>query len=205
MFTKGETVSWLIAGLGNPGRKYMQTRHNVGFMAVEKICDYHRITLDRNMFKNRYGIGLINGARSVLAQPMDFMNRSGPPVNQIARYFKIDTANILIIHDDMDIDTGRIKIKVKGGHGGHKGVRSVIDALGTDAFNRVRIGIGRPSVPGEASKINRATDDPDVTDYVLGKFSKAEQKQYDEVLETVREAVETLLDKGATAAMNRFN
>jgi peptidyl-tRNA hydrolase, PTH1 family len=197
--------AWLIAGLGNPGKKYMQTRHNIGFMAIDRLGECHNIDLDRNMFKNRFGSGAINDVKALLAQPMDFMNRSGPPVNQLARYFKIDTARILIIHDDMDIDTGKIKIKVKGGHGGHKGVQSIINALGTNDFTRVRIGIGRPYPADEKRDIHRPKDDTDVTNYVLGKFSKQEEQNYEKVLETVREAVETVLERGAAAAMNTFN
>lgn len=197
--------TWLIAGLGNPGRKYTETRHNIGFMAVEKVCEYHQVPLNRSMFKARFGSGFINSRKVLMVQPMDYMNRSGPPVSQLARYFNIGTANILIIHDDMDIDTEKIKIKVKGGHGGHKGVRSIMEALQTDAFIRIRIGIGRPYNPEESSNVYRSKTDPEVTDYVLGRFSEQEKKHYESVLETVREAVETVLDKGAAAAMNRFN
>ncbi len=193
---------WLIAGLGNPGRKYQQTRHNVGFMAIDRLGAHHDIGLKRTMFKNRYGRGFINNVGTVLAQPMDFMNRSGPPVYQLARYFGIGSAHILIIHDDMDIDIGRIKIKVKGGHGGHKGVRSIIDALGTNDFTRVRIGIGRPEAFTETPETH---DSPDAADYVLGKFSKREMQHYEEIFETVREAVSTVLEKGQAAAMNRYN
>lgn len=201
--TGGDT--WLIAGLGNPGKKYMQTRHNIGFMAIDRLGECHNIALDRSMFKNRFGSGSIYEVKALLAQPMDFMNRSGPPVNQLARYFKIDAARILIIHDDMDIDTGKIKIKVKGGHGGHKGVQSIINALGTNDFTRVRIGIGRPSPADEIRETRRPKDDMDVTNYVLGKFSKQEKQTYEKILETVREAVETVLEKGAAAAMNTYN
>ncbi len=193
---------WLIAGLGNPGRKYQQTRHNVGFMAIDTLGVHHDIALNRNMFKNRYGRGFINEVGAILAQPMDYMNRSGPPVYQLSRYFGIRAAHILIIHDDMDIDIGRIKIKAKGGHGGHKGVRSIIDALGTNDFTRVRIGIGRPEALNEASASH---DNPDAADYVLGKFSKREKKYCEEIFETVREAVATVLEKGAAAAMNSYN
>ncbi|MFO8111518.1 MAG: aminoacyl-tRNA hydrolase [Desulfosalsimonadaceae bacterium] len=193
---------WLIAGLGNPGRKYQQTRHNVGFMAIDRIGAHHDIALNRTMFKNRCGRGFINSVGAVLAQPMDFMNRSGPPVYQLARYFGIGPAHILIIHDDMDIDIGRIKIKVKGGHGGHKGVRSIIDALGTNDFTRIRIGIGRPEIFTERSEPH---DSPDAADYVLGKFSKRDMQHYEEIFETVRQAVATVLEKGQEAAMNRYN
>lgn len=203
--------AWLIAGLGNPGRKYQHTRHNIGFMAVDRIGAHHGIALDRNRFKNRFGRGQIGSAGVILAQPMDYMNRSGPPVYQLARYFNIDTANILVIHDDLDLDGQRIKIKTKGGHGGHRGIKSIIQSLGTNEFERIRIGIGRPGPPGspdEASSRHDAKkdcDDPAITAHVLGTFSKKEWQDYDKVLDTVREAVDTILADGIVAAMNRFN
>ncbi len=195
--------TWLIAGLGNPGRNYQKTRHNVGFMAIDELGANHGIALNRSMFKNLYGRGLISGGKVVLAKPMDYMNRSGPPVYQLSRYFDIKAENILIIHDDMDIDIGRIKIKVKGGHGGHKGVRSIIDALGKNEFTRIRIGIGRPEASVDARGGN--DDDPAVTDYVLGQLSKQERHCYESVFDAVRKAVETILEKGTAAAMNSYN
>ncbi len=187
------TDRWLIAGLGNPGKTYAHTRHNIGFMAIDNLSAHYKITLNRNMFKNLMGRGSIDNIATIIAQPMDYMNRSGPPVCQLARYFDIHNENILIIHDDMDLDSGRIKIKAGGGHGGHKGVRSIIDTLGTNEFTRIRIGIGRPS------------NKPDVTDFVLGKISKHEMDHYRKVLETVRCAVETILKRGPSTAMNEYN
>lgn len=191
--------TWLIAGLGNPGRKYANTRHNVGFMAVEKIGAHHGIAISRNMFKNRYGRGHINGKVAILAQPQNYMNRSGPPVYQLARYFGIDTARIVVIHDDMDIDKGRIKIKTKGGHGGHNGIQSIIAALGSKEFIRIRIGIGRPESEGPDAH------GADGSDFVLGKIPKPEQAGYETAFESVREAIEIIMEKGAAAAMNRLH
>lgn len=188
---------WLIAGLGNPGKTYAHTRHNIGFLAVDRLSAHHNITLNRNMFKNRSGRGTINNIAAIIAQPQDYMNRSGLPVSQLARYFNVRTDKIVIIHDDMDIGTGRIKIKTGGGHGGHKGVRSIIETLGTNDFTRIRIGIGRPLAEGRKG--------PDVTDFVLGKISKQELEDYREVLETVREGVEMILERGTLAAMNTYN
>lgn len=183
----------LVVGLGNPGRKYMRTRHNIGFMLIERLSEKFGIPLDLTKFKCRFGQGIYRGTRLFLAQPMDFMNRSGPPVFQLARYFNVSLDNALIIHDDVDIDVGRIKIKAKGGHGGHNGIKSIIDAFGSDSFPRIRIGIGRPEAP------------VDVTDYVLGKFTPDELRKYEPVLENAEDAVETVLDKGTTVAMNQFN
>lgn len=194
---------WLIAGLGNPGRKYAHTRHNIGFMAVEELGAHHGITLNRNMLKNRIGVGRINNVAAILAQPMDYMNRSGPPVFQLARYFNIDNDHIVIIHDDLDIASGSIKIKAKGGHGGHKGVQSIIEALKTDEFTRLRIGIGRPALQGQSAGDNH--NRPDAADYVLGKISQKEMPDYEKVLDTARGAVETILENGTAAAMNRYN
>lgn len=187
------TASRLIAGLGNPGRKYMRTRHNIGFMLIDRLSTNFGIALGQTKFKCLFGQGVYRGTRLFLVQPMDFMNRSGPPVFQLARYFNISLDDVLIIHDDVDLDIGRIKIKAKGGHGGHNGIKSIIDAFGSDNFPRIRIGIGRPEAP------------VDVTDYVLGKLTPEEQQNFQPVLKKAEEAVETVLDKGTTVAMNQFN
>lgn len=185
--------SWLVVGLGNPGRRYMRTRHNLGFIVVDRLGAKYGIEPAESKFNNRFGKGIVNGIRLFLAQPMDYMNRSGPPVYQLARYYSVSIDNILIIHDDIDLEKGRIKIKVKGGHGGHNGIKSIIDAFGTDSFPRIRIGIGRPETP------------MDVTDYVLGKMPDDEMKFFEPVFRTAEDAVETVLVKGTTAAMNQFN
>ncbi|MFP4193337.1 MAG: aminoacyl-tRNA hydrolase [Desulfosalsimonas sp.] len=184
---------WLIAGLGNPGRKYRFTRHNVGFMAAEKVADGCRILIDKKKFKNKYGTGVYGGSKIIVAQPRDYMNRSGPPLCQLSGYFDIPIENILVIHDDIDIEKGKIKIKEKGGHGGHNGVKSIIEAFGSGNFPRLRIGIGRPEPPA------------DVTDYVLGRLTDEEKELFETALSNAEDAVLTMIRNGLNEAMNRFN
>ena len=183
----------LVVGLGNPGREYEKTRHNAGFIAVDNIAQAFSIPLDKRKFNTVFGKGLIEGVDVILAKPMAFMNKSGPPVQNLAGYFKIIYKDMLVIHDDIDLDFGRIKIIEKGGHGGHNGVRSLMDAFGEGDFSRIRIGIGRSG--GGA----------DVTGHVLGKYSADESKVLDQVITRSRNAVVTILCKGIKDGMNRFN
>jgi len=183
----------LVVGLGNPGREYENTRHNSGFMTVDNIAEAFSISLDKRKFNTVFGKGVIEGVDVILAKPMAFMNKSGPPVQNLAGYFKILYRDMLVIHDDIDLDFGRIKIIEKGGHGGHNGVRSLMDAFGEGDFSRIRIGIGRSG--GGA----------DVTGHVLGKYSAGETKILDKVITGARDAVVTTLCKGVKDGMNRFN
>ncbi len=189
----------LIAGLGNPGRKYSNTRHNIGFAAVENIAERHGISIDRAMFKARFGRGAVAGRKVILARPMDYMNRSGPPLHQLARYFGIQTDRIIVIHDDLDIGRGKIRIKPKGGHGGHRGIKSIMNALGTGEFTRIRLGIGRPEPAGPDGR------GPDVTDFVLGTFTREEMDDFQAMIDAAHQAVKIILEQDVTAAMNRLN
>ncbi|MFP4454069.1 MAG: aminoacyl-tRNA hydrolase [Desulfobacterales bacterium] len=184
---------WIIAGLGNPGDKYRLTRHNVGFMAAERIADRCCILIDKEKFKNHFGTGIYEGSRLIVTKPQGFMNRSGPALCRLAGYFDIPLENILIIHDDIDIKKGQIKIKEKGGHGGHNGVKSVIEAFGSGNFPRLRIGIGRPEPP------------IDVTDYVLGRLTGEEEQIFKTALENAQDAVLTMIRHDLAVAMNQFN
>lgn len=183
----------LVVGLGNPGNTYKNTRHNVGFMVVDQIAEDLSIALVKQKFDTVFGRGSIDGVSVVLAKPMAFMNRSGPQVQKIARYYRILSEDMLVVHDDIDLAFGRIKIKEKGGDGGHKGVRSIIDAFGGGDFVRLRIGVGRPEASISAA------------DYVLGKFSLKEEKVLHRIITEARDAVGTILCKGAKEGMNRFN
>ena len=184
---------WLVAGLGNPGREYAKTRHNVGFMVLDRLAEKNGIGLTQNKFKNKFGVGDIQEAKVILAKPQAFMNLSGPPVHQLSSYFNITPEHILVIHDDIDLVFGQIKIKTKGGHGGHNGIKSIINALGCGDFPRIRIGIGRPE-----------TKD-DVTDHVLGKFSSEEIELIQAILKKVEDAAMMILTRGVTQGMNNFN
>ena len=183
----------LIVGLGNPGAAYRLTRHNVGYMVVDRLALRHGISLDKQRFKSDFGSGKVDGRHVILAKPMTFMNLSGPSVRDLATSFDLDTEKVLVIHDDIDVVFGKIKIKEKGGDGGHNGVRSLIVAWGSDEFVRIRIGIGRPQM------------DNDVSAYVLGRFDAEQEKQLSEVISTAEHAVKTVLFEGVSEAMNRFH
>jgi PTH1 family peptidyl-tRNA hydrolase len=188
----------LVVGLGNPGAEYKNTRHNIGFMAVDRIADEFSISLSKKKFNLIYGQGHVEGAAIVLAKPQAYMNRSGLPTRQLADYFRIPSRDILVVHDDIDLAFKRIKIKTKGGDGGHKGVRSVMEAFGSGDFARLRIGVGRGiSSPGG--------DDNKVIGHVLGRFSAEENRLLDQVLAQARDAVVTILREGVVIGMNRFN
>jgi len=184
---------WLVVGLGNPGAAYKKTRHNVGFMVVDEISETSNIPLDKKKFNTIYGRGCIEDVDVLLAKPLAFMNRSGPPIQQLANYFRIQCEDMLVVHDDIDLAFGRLKIKEKGGHGGHNGLRSLIDTLGGGDFVRLRIGVGRSEA--EVS----------VTDHVLGRFSVAEIKMLNQTIKRARDAVVTVLCKGTKIGMNVFN
>jgi len=183
----------LIVGLGNPGAQYENTRHNAGFMVVDKLAGEFGISVNKNKFEMRYGRGAIQDHAVMLAKPMAFMNRSGWPVQKLAAYFKINSKDLIVVHDDIDLAFRRLKIKEKGGHGGHKGLKSIIQAVGEDAFVRLRIGVGRSETLSS------------VSDHVLGPFYDDELKLLDGILNRAQDAVVTILTEGPKAGMNRFN
>lgn len=185
----------LVVGLGNPGATYSKTRHNAGFMVVDEVADCFAIAVQKTRpFSDLlYGRGLIDGVDTILAKPLAFMNRSGPPIQSISHYYRILCEEMLVIHDDIDLAFGRLKIKTKGGDGGHKGVRSLIQALGRDEFIRLRIGVGRSE-----DRIN-------TTDHVLGRFKPEEKEVLGRIIARAREAVVTILTQGTEEGMNRFH
>ncbi len=183
----------LVVGLGNPGKNYAGTRHNAGFMVVDKLADTFRIAMNNKKFDTIFGKGKIENQDAIIAKPQAFMNRSGPPVRHLAGFYRISCEDMLIIHDDIDLAYGRIKIKEKGGDGGHKGIRSLKDAFGEGNFIRLRIGIGRSGAGA------------DVVDHVLGRFGSEETGLLDKILATAMDAAVTILCEGAKEGMNRFN
>lgn len=183
----------LVAGLGNPGEKYRLTRHNIGFKVVDKLSEAYSIPLNRRKFDAVYGYGKIDDVDVVLVKPMAYMNRSGLPLRKLAKYFNISCEDIVVVHDDLDLAWERLKIKVRGGHGGHNGIRSIMEAFGEGGFVRVRIGIGRPLAG------------TNVSDYVLENFSAADQGALDRVINRTSEAVVAILCDGPQVAMNTFN
>ena len=183
----------LVVGLGNPGNKYEDTRHNAGFMVADKIAQDFKISFNKTKFDTVFGRGFIEDVDVLLAKPMAFMNRSGPPLQKLAHYFQIPGEDMLVIHDDIDLAFGRLKIKKKGGHGGHNGIRSIMDAFGGGDFSRLRIGVGR-----SAAREN-------VTDHVLGRFSAAKGEMVVRIISAARDAVVTVLGEGMKVGMNAFN
>jgi PTH1 family peptidyl-tRNA hydrolase len=190
---EASTERWLIAGLGNPGSEYEGNRHNCGFMVADVLADRIGVRFKRDRSRARVAAGRLAGYPVTLAKPQTFMNASGRPVAALRTFYKIPVEHIVVIHDELDIPFGTIRIKQGGGDNGHNGLRSVTAALGTRDYLRVRVGIGRP--PGRM----------DPADYVLHDFSAAERKALPEVLERSADAVEVLLQRGLAAAQNEFH
>jgi peptidyl-tRNA hydrolase, PTH1 family len=182
----------LIVGLGNPGIRYAWTRHNIGFQVVDQLADTDRILLAIKRFNLLYGRGSIDSQQVLLAKPMTFMNRSGEAVREAAHFFRIETEELIVVHDDMDLPFGKIRFKRRGGDGGHQGVRSIIECMGGGLFARVKIGVGRP--PKEM----------DPADYILTSFSRSERLLLKEIIPTVAEALRVLILEGIETAMNRY-
>lgn len=184
---------FIIFGLGNPGREYELTRHNIGFIAVDKLSIAWRIELSRVKYKSLVGEGKVGDGKVILAKPLTYMNRSGNAVRSFMNFYKITPDRILVIHDDMDLPFGSLRIRSSGGSAGQRGMQSIISAIGTQDFARLRVGIGRP--PGRM----------DPMDYVLKKFSKKDQEDLDFVLNAITSAVETLIADGIEKAMTLYN
>jgi len=182
----------LIVGLGNPGKDYENTRHNVGFMVLDRLADTLNVSISTNKFKGEYTKLKYKGEDVILLKPMTYMNNSGESVIQVMNYFKIDVEDLLVIYDDMDMPTGKLRLRQTGSAGGHNGVKSIIAHVGTQSFQRIRVGIDKhPRIK--------------VIDYVLGHFSKDEQPLIDEGIEKAVKAIETYLNKDFVSAMNAFN
>ena len=188
-----ERPSGIIVGLGNPGQEYAETRHNAGFWCVDRIADTHAITFQRKNRSALIGEGHIETNRVVLAKPRTFVNRSGSAVVYLLSRYRVSPQSLLVIYDDVDLPLGTIRLRPDGSAGGHKGMTSIIDEIGTQAFPRLRIGIGRP--PAGIDQI----------EHVLGAMSADEKKMAEQAISLAAEAAVSVLTEGLTAAMNRFN
>jgi peptidyl-tRNA hydrolase, PTH1 family len=184
---------FLVVGLGNPGRQYQGNRHNVGFRIVNQLAARAGVSSPRE----KYGAELfeiaLGGERVILCKPMEFMNVSGQAVRQVSGFHKIPAARTIVVHDELDVPFGRLKLGAGGGAGGHNGIRSIMSDLGTPDFARVRVGIDRPPPEWKGA------------DYVLANFTGAEQKQLPEIIDLAADAVEDIVARGLSAAMNKFN
>lgn len=191
-------MTWLVVGLGNPGDEYASSRHNIGFMAVDAMVK--RWGGRTGDFRSKFGSELLQldfrSDKVHVQKPMEYMNVSGGPVQRMMAFFRVEPSHLIVIHDDIDLEFGRVKVKQGGGHGGHNGLRSITGAIGAD-YLRIRGGVGRPG--GDAAKRDR------VVNYVLGSFGRSEQAALTEELERMVDAVELIIAKGILLAMNQFN
>ena len=184
---------YIIVGLGNPGKEYENTRHNVGFRMIDHIADAIGTDISEKKHKALVGKGVLDGNKVILVKPQTYMNLSGDSARQVLDYYKEDDSNLIVIYDDISLDVGRIRVRGKGSAGGHNGIKSIISCLGHDSFLRIKVGVG---------------DKPkgyDLADYVLGHFSKEDAACIDSEAEKVKEAVSVLMNEGIDKAMNRFN
>ena len=184
---------FVIVGLGNPSKEYGNTRHNVGFDAIDAIADKYDIYVAELKHRAKIGKGYIGGDKVILAKPLTFMNLSGESVNEVVNYYKIDMDNILVIYDDMDIEPGKIRIRKSGSPGTHNGIKSVTHCLNSQNFPRVRVGIGKP-------KANE-----DVIGYVIGAIDTEDKEKLENGVEKAADAVCAILEHGIDFAMNKFN
>lgn len=182
----------LIVGLGNPGPKYSWTRHNAGFMVLDRFAHLNGIQLARKSFGGLYGEGDFKGSRLLLLKPQAYMNLSGRAVAEALRFHKLEPADIIVIHDDLDIPFGQIKLKADGGHGGHNGLRSLHQELGGGGYSRLRVGIGRP-LHG------------DMADYVLTNFGKEELASLPRFIDAAVDALELMIAEGLPKTMSLYN
>jgi len=183
----------VVVGLGNPGRRYDGTRHNVGFEVVDALAAHYGVHLRERTFPARWGEGLVEGRKVLFIQPMTYMNRSGEAVGAMLQYFKIPHSRMLVVHDDLDLPLGRVKIVGKGGAGGHRGVASIIERVGDGSFARLKLGIGRPR-HGES-----------VEEFVLRAPGEDERDRFEVMVSRGVEAARAVLERGVAAAMNRYN
>lgn len=184
---------YIIAGLGNPGREYEGTRHNVGFMALDQLADRLGIEIGEKAHRALIGKGRIEGNRVLLVKPQTYMNRSGESLRQVLDYYKEEPSSLIVVYDDISLDPGAIRIRGKGSAGGHNGVKSIIAHLGTQEFARIRIGVG--------AKPPRM----DLADYVLGHFSGDDMRRIEEACRDGAVAAAVMITEGIETAMNRFN
>ena len=189
----------LIVGLGNPGKSYAHNRHNAGFRCLNHFARLHSIRFDHRQCRARIGIGEIEGERLLLAKPGTFVNLSGKPVACLVHKHGIPLSDLLIIYDDLDLPLGKIRLRRSGGSGGHKGMNSIISALGSEDFPRIRVGIGRPQAD------EQSIDEDAIVHYVLSDFSSQEEAIIKPVIARVAEAIDCFLTQGIEAAMGKLN
>ena len=182
---------FLIVGLGNPGKEYEDTRHNIGFKVVDNIAKEYNIEINRQKFKGTYGEGFINGEKIMILKPATYMNLSGESVREVVDFYNLDNNDILVIYDDISLEVGTLRIREKGSAGGHNGIKSIIAHLGSDIFPRIKVGVGQPG--------------RDLIKYVLGKFTKDELVVLSESIDATTKATGEIIKSDVKTAMNKFN
>ena len=191
---KGGNFDYLIAGLGNPGREYENTRHNAGFIAADMLADKFGIGVSKSKYDALYGDGTIAGARVLLVKPQTYMNLSGTAVQKLAAFYKIPADKLIIMHDDVSLDVGKIRIRRKGSAGGQKGLGNIIQMLGTEEIPRIKIGVGAKPHP-----------DYDMKNWVLGKIPQEQQADFKTACANTVKAVEEIIARGIDSAMNKYS
>mgnify|MGYP000843790119 CR=1 FL=1 len=187
-------IDYIVVGLGNPGKEYEKTRHNIGFMTLDFISQKSGINFDSQKFKSLMGMGKLEGKKIILLKPQTYMNLSGQSVIPIMSFYKVPPERVIIIFDDISLCCGKIRIRKKGSHGGHNGVRNIIEMSGCDKFPRIKIGVG-----------NKPNEHWNLADWVLSKFSSEEMAKLSESFEQTYEALKFILSEKTEEAMNKFN
>ncbi len=192
--SKPSGIEWIVCCLGNPGREYDNTRHNVGFLTADRLAEKYHIDIKRIRFKAMTGTLEMDGHKVLVMKPNTFMNLSGTALQEAAAFYKVAPDHCLVISDDVSLDPGRLRLRRNGSAGGHNGLKSIINMLGSQDFPRVKMGVGKKPHP-----------DYDLADWVLGKFSPEDQKLMDKAADTACEAIECIIIKGMDRAMNLYN
>ena len=190
----GNGIQWLVVGLGNPGAKYESTRHNMGFLVVDKLAQNEKLKFNKLRFKAWTATWEVGGEKVLLMKPQTYMNLSGEAVGQAARFYKIPADHVLVISDDISLPAGKLRIRAGGSAGGHNGLKNIIQHLGTDRFPRIKVGVGSPQQA-----------EHDIADWVTGKPMGEDQKVIIEALDKAVAAIPVLIGQGVDRAMNRFN
>lgn len=193
-YAKRRIFMYLIVGLGNPGREYNMTRHNIGFHTIDYIAEKLNVKVNKLKYKALFGECVIGGEKVYLVKPQTYMNNSGISVIDFVNFYKIPVENVIVINDDISLETGRIRIRKKGSAGGHNGLKSIIYMLKSDAFPRIKMGVGAPE-----------SKNYDLADYVLGRFTKEEIPVMEEAIIKAYKSAEEIIKNGAEAAMNKYN
>lgn len=182
---------FLIVGLGNPGKEYEKTRHNIGFEAIDYIANKYNIDVNRAKFKGVCGEGFIGSEKVILLKPTTYMNLSGESIREVVNFYKLSEEDIVVLYDDISLEVGRMRIREKGSAGGHNGIKSIIANLGCDVFPRIKIGVGQPK--------------GNLVSHVLGRFAKEEEELLESVIEASAEAIKVIMADSTKDAMNKFN